>query len=65
MNGCRESAADDRARSSRLLGALETSTEAPGHAGDLDEFEQVVMFGIAPEFEGLPYPPAGHTYPRR
>jgi len=62
----RETQRDDYARTGRLLEALENAYyERVGEVvADLDPFEEVVMEAVMP-LPGDPYPPAGHTYPRR
>ncbi|MEU3084696.1 hypothetical protein ABZ697_30895 [Streptomyces albidoflavus] len=63
----RETAADDHARTGRLLEGLEAAHAArtgdPVN-GELDSFEQLVVEAALP-LAGDPYPPPGHTYPRR
>ncbi|GGV86790.1 hypothetical protein GCM10010294_67860 [Streptomyces griseoloalbus] len=64
----RETAADDQARTTRLLNGLEAAYAArtgdPCGDADLDDFEEVIVSATGAECEP-PYPPAGHTYPRR
>ncbi|MBL3670248.1 hypothetical protein JL475_30590 [Streptomyces sp. M2CJ-2] len=64
----RETAADDQARTGRLLQGLEDAYAArtgdPVDGGPLDEFEETVINAAAAQY-GTPYPPAGHDYPRR
>jgi hypothetical protein len=63
-----ETAADDHARTGRILDSLDNAYTArtgdPVNGGDLTPFEEVVLEGAAP-LPGDPYPPPGHTYPRR
>ncbi|MFJ8677715.1 hypothetical protein [Streptomyces sp. NPDC093589] len=62
-----ERAADDAARTGRLLEGLESAYAArTGEASDLPltDFEDVVIEGAMP-LAGETYPPAGHTYPKR
>lgn len=63
-----ETTADDSARTGRLLQGLEDAYVArTGDAvdgGSLTQFEEVVLEAAAP-LSGEPYPPAGHTYPRK
>lgn len=65
----RETADDDNRRTGALLDALDEASEAadPAHEEPLSPFEEVVLEGLAcgPVCTGSPYPPAGHTYPRR
>ncbi|MFF4144686.1 hypothetical protein ACFY0A_25575 [Streptomyces sp. NPDC001698] len=64
----RETSTDDSARTGRLLEGLErayaTRTGDPVDGGPLTDFEQVVVEAAAPS-PGTPYPPAGHSYPRK
>ncbi|MFF2115662.1 hypothetical protein [Rhodococcus koreensis] len=62
----RESAADDNARTGRLLEGLETAYESRRQGLDLPltQFEEVVI-DASVTLSGEPYPPAGHTYPRK
>lgn len=61
----RETRDDDNRRTYALLDALDNATEArPDPQADLSDFETVVLFGVATD-PTQPYPPAGHTYPRR
>lgn len=63
-----ETHADDQARTGRLLDGLETAyavrTGDPVDGGDLTQFEETVLFAVAGD-PAQPYPPAGHTYPRK
>lgn len=63
-----ETKADDDARTGRLLDGLETAyavrTGDPVNGGPLTDFEETVIGAAAPE-HGTPYPPPGHSYPRR
>ncbi|MFD5223901.1 MULTISPECIES: hypothetical protein [Streptomyces] len=63
-----EKQSDDHARTGRLLDGLETAyavrTGDPVDGGPLTDFEEVVLEGAMP-LPGDPYPPAGHTYPRK
>lgn len=63
-----ETKAHDDARTGRLLDGLETAyavrTGDPVNGGDLTEFEETVLFAVAGD-PAQPYPPAGHTYPRK
>ncbi|MFI7089731.1 hypothetical protein ACIBUR_39880 [Streptomyces anulatus] len=63
----RETAADDAARTTLLLDGLEAAYEQ--RRGDdpetpLTQFEEVVL-DASVTLSGEPYPPAGHTYPRK
>lgn len=64
----RESRTDDEARTGRLLDQLDdayaTRTGDVADGGELTEFEETILFGVAND-PARPYPPAGHTYPRR
>ncbi|MBD9735218.1 hypothetical protein IGX29_26120 [Streptomyces sp. H28] len=64
----RETAADDQARTGRLLDGLDAAyTARTGEVcGEepLDAFEDVVIDAAGAEATG-PYPPPGHGYPRR
>ena len=65
MSFRRETRDDDERRTKTLLDALDNATEMrPDPMAPLDEFETVVLFGVAND-PAKPYPPAGHTYPRR
>ncbi|MFD3548614.1 hypothetical protein ACFWUW_23940 [Streptomyces sp. NPDC058655] len=46
----------------RLLKAIDEVAD-DGRAGELSEFERIVLFGVA-ELPGQQYPPPGHGYPR-
>ncbi|MFF7373620.1 hypothetical protein [Streptomyces tricolor] len=63
-----ESKSDDDARTGRLLDGLETAfavrTGDPCSDADLTDFEETVLFGVGYD-PATPYPPAGHTFPRR
>ncbi|MEU1224705.1 hypothetical protein [Streptomyces microflavus] len=63
----RETPAHDDARTTLLLNGLEAAYEQR-RGGDpeapLTEFEEVVLAATV-TLSGEPYPPAGHTYPRR
>lgn len=61
----RETADEDRLRSNGLLDALDRASEMrPDPDAELDQFETVILFGVAND-PSKPYPPAGHRYPRR
>lgn len=64
----RETKADDDARTTRLLDGLETAyairTGDPVDGGPLTQFEETVLEGAVP-LPGDPYPPPGHSYPRK
>lgn len=61
----RETADEDRLRSNGLLDALDRASEMrPDPDAELDQFETVILFGVAND-PAQPYPPAGHGYPRR
>ncbi|MFJ4623045.1 hypothetical protein [Streptomyces sp. NPDC088812] len=64
----RETAADDQARTGRLLDGVDTAyatrTGDPVDGGPLTAFEETVLGAAAPE-PGATYPPPGHGYPRR
>jgi hypothetical protein len=64
----RETAADDDARTGRLLQGVENAyaqrTGDPVDGGPLDEFEETVLGASVPP-PGASYPPPGHGYPRR
>ncbi len=63
-----ETYADDFARTGRLLEGLEAAYAArtgdPASDLPLTDFEDVVIEAAMP-LHGDPYPPAGHTYPKR
>ncbi|MCX4581443.1 hypothetical protein OHB41_51790 [Streptomyces sp. NBC_01571] len=63
-----EKAADDFARTGRLLEGLEAAYAArtgdPASDLPLTDFEDVVIEGAMP-LPGETYPPAGHSFPRR
>lgn len=63
----RETAADDYARTIRLMDALDQACEAGDPEAPLAAFEDVLLDGLGcgPDCTGSPYPPAGHTYPRK
>ncbi|MEU3441789.1 hypothetical protein ACPCSD_24590 [Streptomyces griseoincarnatus] len=58
----RENAADDRARTGRLLDGLDAAYD--GQTGPITDFEDVIISATGAEVEG-DYPPPGHDYPRR
>ncbi|MFG3410379.1 hypothetical protein [Streptomyces sp. NPDC048142] len=62
----RETAADDAARTTLLLDGLEAAYEQRRGGEDvpLTQFEEVVLDATV-SLSGEPYPPAGHTYPKR
>lgn len=63
----RETAADDAARTTLLLDGLEAAYEERRGAdpeAPLTQFETVVLDATV-SLSGEPYPPAGHSYPRR
>lgn len=61
----RETRHDDHRRTNALLDALDRASEMrPDPDAELDEFATVVLFGVAND-PTQPYPPAGHTYPKR
>lgn len=64
----RETPTHDKARTGRLLDALDAAyTARTGDlvdGGPLTDFETTVLFGVAGD-PALPYPPPGHGYPRR
>lgn len=64
--GRRETAADDAARTNLLLDGLEAAYEDRRQGLDLPltTFEEVVL-DASVTLSGEPYPPAGHTYPRK
>lgn len=65
MSVRRETHDDDNRRTGALLDALDRASEMrPDPDADLDDFETVVLFGVAND-PSQPYPPAGHTFPRR
>ncbi|MCX4524069.1 hypothetical protein OHA69_41500 [Streptomyces anulatus] len=62
----RETPADDNARTNLLLDGLEAAYEERRQGLDLPltQFEEVVL-DASVSLSGEPYPPAGHTYPRK
>lgn len=61
----RETKREDDARTYALLDAVDAAFDTGGKAQfDDPAFEEVVLFGTAYD-PTQPYPPAGHTYPRR
>jgi hypothetical protein len=58
----RETAADDQARTGRLLDGLDAAYD--GQTGEITDFENVIIDATGAEFDA-PYPPPGHGYPRR
>ncbi|MFD7377273.1 hypothetical protein [Streptomyces mirabilis] len=60
MSICRETAADDCARTVGLMAALGDSLDS---GREPDEFEQIVACALYAN--RCDRPPAGHTYPRR
>ncbi|MGK9463946.1 hypothetical protein ACSLFT_28530 [Streptomyces sp. G6] len=64
----RETPAHDQARTTRILQSVETAyatrTGDPVNGGPLTEFEETILAAAVPQ-HGTPYPPPGHTYPRR
>jgi hypothetical protein len=62
----RETKNEDDMRTGALLDAVDVAFDYGGKAQFHDpEFEDVVLFGIAYNAADHPYPPAGHTYPKR
>jgi hypothetical protein len=63
----RETKDEDEARTGALLDALDQATDAGDQEAPLTAFEEVVLDGLAcgPACSGAPYPPAGHSFPRR
>ena len=63
----RETPADDDARTVRLMDALDQAGEAGDQDAPLTPFEEVLLDGLGcgPDCTGSPYPPTGHTYPRK
>ncbi|MEV5249873.1 hypothetical protein [Streptomyces werraensis] len=63
-----ETKKQDDERTGRLLHGLEAAfalrTGDPCSDDDLTVFEEIVLFGVGYD-PTQPYPPAGHTYPRR
>ncbi|MFD7918882.1 hypothetical protein ACFV3R_06630 [Streptomyces sp. NPDC059740] len=57
----RETRDDDFDRTVRLLEALEDRPDPDTR----DDFEDVILTGCVRSAHGFPYPPDGHTYPRR
>lgn len=61
----RETRDDDKRRTNSLLDALDRASEMRADPdAELDDFETTVLFGVGHD-PSLPYPPAGHTYPKR
>jgi hypothetical protein len=63
----RESVANDDARTGRLLNGVDSAYRArtgTDDGPDLDEFEETVLHAVARD-PSAPYPPDGHSYPRR
>lgn len=62
----RETQSDDDARTNRLMDGLEAAYEQRRGGEDvpLTQFEEVVLAATV-TLSGEPYPPAGHTYPKR
>ena len=62
-----ETPAQDQARTGRLLDALDQAAEAADPNQPLTPFEDVLLEGLGcgPACSDGPYPPAGHTYPKR
>lgn len=58
----RETAADDTARTGRLLDSLDAAYD--GTEGEITDFEEVIISATGAECYS-PYPPPGHGYPRR
>ncbi|MEU9804237.1 hypothetical protein [Streptomyces sp. NPDC051000] len=55
-------ARSDQERSMRLLKEIDQAAD-DGRAGELPEFERIVLFGVA-ELPGRQHPLPGHGYPR-
>lgn len=55
-----ETAGHDDARTCQLLDAADTAFET-----DDSTFADIVMDGLMSDKATRPYPPAGHSYPRR
>ncbi|MFD7186292.1 hypothetical protein ACFV90_40815 [Streptomyces sp. NPDC059904] len=61
----RETKTEDDRRTYALLDAVDAAFDHGGLATFQDPaFEEVVLFGVAYD-PTVPYPPAGHTYPKR
>lgn len=61
----RETAADDKRRTNNLLDAVDAAFDDGGLADYSDPvFEEVVLFGVGYD-PTQPYPPVGHTYPKK
>lgn len=58
----RETAKEDRARTGRMLDSLDAAYD--GTDGEITDFEDVIISATGAECSP-PYPPPGHTYPRR
>lgn len=63
----RETRADDKRRTGALLDSLDKASETGDQDAPLTPFEDVLLEGLGcgPACSGSPYPPAGHTYPKR
>lgn len=65
MSFRRETRDDDKRRTYALLDAVDAAFDDGGLATYHDpHFEEVILFGVAND-PTQPYPPAGHTYPKR
>ena len=64
----RETQRHDDKRTTRLLDGVDSAYAArtgdPVNGGELTDFEETVLHGVARD-PATPYPPAGHGYPRR
>jgi hypothetical protein len=63
----RENQRDDNRRTMELLGSVDNAFDNDAGAAALEDdnsFESIVLFGVGND-PSKPYPPAGHTYPRR
>lgn len=63
----RETRRDDHRRTIELLNAVDNAFDNDAGAAALEDdqsFESIVLFGVGND-PSKPYPPAGHTYPRR
>ncbi|MFD4596748.1 hypothetical protein ACFWPQ_01820 [Streptomyces sp. NPDC058464] len=63
----RETQHDDNRRTGALLDAVDRAFDNDAGAAALEDersFESVLLFGIAGD-PAQPYPPGGHTYPKR
>lgn len=61
----RETRADDKARTGRLLDVADRAFECEPASEVAADFEAIVMEGLLSDQAAPVYPPPGHTYPHK